>query len=97
MPSRYLRPADQPIQVRKKAADCERIIADTVTGLGRLDIFVNNDGAPPLGASLDFDDTIWLRAVEQNLLSVVRMSRAAVPHMRDTAADERFASERLAA
>ena len=43
---------------------------------------VNNDGAPPLGASLDFDDAAWLRAVEQNLLSVVRMSRAAVPHMR---------------
>jgi hypothetical protein len=39
MPSRYLRPADQPIQVRKKAADYERIIADTVIGLGRLDIF----------------------------------------------------------
>ena len=66
----------------RQAADCERIVAETIAGLGRLDILVNNDGAPPLGATLDFDDAAWLRAVEQNLLSVVRMSRAAVPHIR---------------
>jgi 3-oxoacyl-[acyl-carrier protein] reductase len=66
----------------RQAADCERIVAETVAGLGRLDILVNNDGAPPLGASLDFDDTAWQRALEQNLLSVVRMSRLAVPLMR---------------
>ena len=62
--------------------DSERIVADAVAGFGRLDILVNNDGAPPLGAALDFDDAAWLRAVAQNLLSVVRMSRAAVPHIR---------------
>jgi NAD(P)-dependent dehydrogenase (short-subunit alcohol dehydrogenase family) len=62
--------------------DCERIVADAVAGFGRLDILVNNDGAPPLGAALDFDDAAWLQAVAQNLLSVVRMSRAAVPHIR---------------
>jgi len=66
----------------RQAADCERIVAETVAGLGQLDILVNNDGAPPLGASLDFDDTAWQRALEQNLLSVVRMSRLAVPLMR---------------
>jgi 3-oxoacyl-[acyl-carrier protein] reductase len=66
----------------RQAIDCERIVAETVAGLGRLDILVNNDGAPPLGASLDFDDAAWQRALEQNLLSVVRMSRSAVPLMR---------------
>jgi 3-oxoacyl-[acyl-carrier protein] reductase len=62
--------------------DCERIVAEAVAGFGRLDILVNNDGAPPLGAALDFDDAAWLNAIAQNLLSVVRMSRAAVPHIR---------------
>jgi 3-oxoacyl-[acyl-carrier protein] reductase len=66
----------------RQAIDCERIVAETAAGLGRLDILVNNDGAPPLGASLDFDDSAWQRALEQNLLSVVRMSRLAVPLMR---------------
>jgi 3-oxoacyl-[acyl-carrier protein] reductase len=49
----------------REATDCERIIADTVAGLGRLDILVNNDGAPPLGASLDFDDAVWLRRLSR--------------------------------
>jgi 3-oxoacyl-[acyl-carrier protein] reductase len=66
----------------RKADDCTRIVAEAVAGFGRLDILVNNDGAPPLGPALDFDDAAWHRAVEQNLLSVVRMSRAAVPHIR---------------
>ena len=66
----------------RNPADCERIVTEAVAGFGRLDILVNNDGAPPLGAALDFDDSVWLKAIAQNLLSVVRMSRAAVPHIR---------------
>jgi 3-oxoacyl-[acyl-carrier protein] reductase len=66
----------------RKGDDCARIVAEAVARFGRLDILVNNDGAPPLGPALDFDDAAWHRAVEQNLLSVVRMSRAAVPHIR---------------
>jgi 3-oxoacyl-[acyl-carrier protein] reductase len=31
---------------------------------------------------LEFDDVAWQKAIQQNLMSVVRMSRAAVPHMR---------------
>jgi 3-oxoacyl-[acyl-carrier protein] reductase len=58
----------------RNPADCERIVTEAVAGFGRLDILVNNDGAPPLGAALDFDDSVWLKAIAQNLLSVVRMS-----------------------
>src|SRR6185369_12152018 len=42
----------------------------------------NNDGAPPLGLLADFDDAAWQRAIEQNLMSVVRLSRHALPHLR---------------
>jgi 3-oxoacyl-[acyl-carrier protein] reductase len=31
-------------------------------------VLVNNDGAPPLGALLDFDDAAWDKAVQQNLI-----------------------------
>src|SRR5258707_11528800 len=33
----------------RKADDCERIVASAVERFGRLDVLVNNDGAPPLG------------------------------------------------
>jgi 3-oxoacyl-[acyl-carrier protein] reductase len=66
----------------RRAEECAAIVAAAEEAFGRLDILVNNDGAPPLGAALDFDDAAWAKAVEQNLMSVVRMCRAAVPLMR---------------
>ncbi len=70
-----------PADIRK-AEDCERIVADAVAHFGRLDILVNNDGAPPLGRLDEFDDAAWSKAVDQNLMSVVRLTRRAIPHMR---------------
>jgi len=67
----------------RKADDCERIVASAVNRFGRLDILVNNDGAPPLGRLDEFDDAAWAKAVEQNLMSVVRLTRKAIPHMRE--------------
>ena len=62
----------------RRADDCTRIIGDAVSALGRLDILVNNDGAPPLGELESFDDMAWDKAVQQNLMSVVRLSRHAI-------------------
>ncbi|MBI3374362.1 MAG: SDR family oxidoreductase [Betaproteobacteria bacterium] len=70
-----------PADIRR-AEDCARIVATAAAEFGRLDILVNNDGAPPLGALLEFDDAAWDKAVQQNLMSVVRLCRDAVPHMR---------------
>ena len=66
----------------RRAEDCERIVATAHAELGRVDVLVNNDGAPPLGALADFDDAAWDKAVQQNLMSVVRLTRHAIPHMR---------------
>ncbi len=70
-----------PADIRK-AADCARIIEAAAAHFGRLNILVNNDGAPPLGLLMDFDDQAWDQAVQRNLMSVVRLSRAAVPHLK---------------
>lgn len=67
----------------RKADDCERIVASATERFGRLDILVNNDGAPPLGRLDEFDDAAWAKAVDRNLMSVVRLTRHAVPHLRD--------------
>ena len=66
----------------RKAEDCERVAASVLAEFGGIDVLVNNDGAPPLGPVLSFDDAAWARAVEQNLMYVVRMVRAVVPSMR---------------
>ena len=70
-----------PADIRK-AEDCTRIVDSAAAHFGRLDILVNNDGAPPLGLLMEFDDKAWDQAVQRNLMSVVRLSRAAVPHMK---------------
>lgn len=71
-----------PIQCDiRRAEDCERVVAETVRQFGALHALVNNDGAPPLGGLLDFDDAAWTKAIEQNFFSVVRLTRAAAPHM----------------
>jgi len=75
-----IRPVLVEADIRSKD-DCDKIIRGAKDNFGRLDILVNNDGAPPLGAALEFDDTAWHKAVEQNLMSVVRMCRGVVPLM----------------
>ncbi len=66
----------------RKAEDIRRVVDETVKAFGTLQIVVNNDGAPPVGRLAGFDDAAWQRAVEQNLMGVIRMVREATPHMR---------------
>jgi 3-oxoacyl-[acyl-carrier protein] reductase len=65
----------------RRAEDCTRVIDSVAGSLGGIDILVNNDGAPPLGEIATFDDAAWAKAVEQNLMYVVRMARGALPYL----------------
>lgn len=67
----------------RKSADCERIISEALGKFKQIDILVNNDGAPPLGELESFDDVAWQKAIEQNLMSVIRLCRGALPSMRE--------------
>ncbi|MDQ3385640.1 MAG: SDR family oxidoreductase, partial [Actinomycetota bacterium] len=49
---------------------------------GRLDIVVGNAGGPPPARALEVDDEAVLAAVNANLLSSVRLAKAALPHLR---------------
>jgi 3-oxoacyl-[acyl-carrier protein] reductase len=71
-----------PIQADcRLPADCKRVVDTVVKEWGGVDILVNNDGAPPLGNILTLDDTAWHKAIEQNLMYVVRMVRESAPFM----------------
>ena len=63
-----------------------RIVQTALDHFGKLDILVNNDGAPPLGPIDSFDDVAWQKAIEQNLFSVIRMVRSALPHLKASGA-----------
>jgi 3-oxoacyl-[acyl-carrier protein] reductase len=43
---------------------------------------VNNTGGPKSGPFLSFSDGDWYEAIDSVLMSVVRLARAVVPHMR---------------
>lgn len=70
-----------PSDVRS-SEDCAKVAEAALKAYGGIDILVNNDGAPPIGRIEDFDDIAWQKAVEQNLYSVIRMTRHCIPHMK---------------
>ena len=71
-----------PVQADcRRAEDCKRVVETAVAAWGGVDILLNNDGAPPLGDIMTLDDSAWQKAIEQNLMYVVRMVREAVPYM----------------
>jgi 3-oxoacyl-[acyl-carrier protein] reductase len=59
-----------------------QLVQAAVDRWGRIDVVVGNNGGPPSGRALEVDDEQFLAAVDGNMLSSVRLARAAVPHMR---------------
>ena len=66
--------------------DIKRAIAEAVQIFGGLDIVVNNAGGPPTGTFDTLDEDYWRHAIDQNLLSAVRVIREALPHLRRSGA-----------
>jgi NAD(P)-dependent dehydrogenase (short-subunit alcohol dehydrogenase family) len=57
-------------------------ISTVVERLGRLDILVNNAGVSAQGTVEDNLDEEWQHVLNVNVLGVVRVTRAALPHLR---------------
>jgi NADP-dependent 3-hydroxy acid dehydrogenase YdfG len=62
-------------------AEAERAVAATVKRFGRLDIVVNNAGVMLLGPVQDAPIQEWERMVAINVMGLLYVSRAALPHL----------------
>jgi 3-oxoacyl-[acyl-carrier protein] reductase len=58
------------------------LVEDTLARFGALHVVVGNAGGPPKATALEVDDETLRAAIEANLLSSIRLVRAAVPHLR---------------
>jgi 2-keto-3-deoxy-L-fuconate dehydrogenase len=63
-------------------ASVRAAVADAVAALGGLDIVVNNAGIGAQGTVEENDDAEWSRVFDVNVQGMVRVSRAALPHLR---------------
>jgi NAD(P)-dependent dehydrogenase (short-subunit alcohol dehydrogenase family) len=59
-------------------------IADAAEHLGGIDILVNNAGIGAVGTVADNPDDQWHRVFDVNVVGVVRVTRAALPHLRNS-------------
>jgi NAD(P)-dependent dehydrogenase (short-subunit alcohol dehydrogenase family) len=62
-------------------ADCAAAVASASTGLGRLDVVVNNAGITHRSAFAATDPAVLRRVVEVNLFGAVNVTRAALPYL----------------
>ena len=65
-----------------KEADCERLISETIATYGRIDILVNNAGTSATGEFESITDEGWQADFDLKLFAAIRLSRLAIPHMK---------------
>ncbi|HEY2432632.1 MAG TPA: SDR family oxidoreductase [Vicinamibacterales bacterium] len=66
----------------RQPADCERLVTETVSRFGGLDVLVNNAGVGRFSAVADMRLDDWQAVIETNLSGVFYCTRAALPEMR---------------
>ncbi|HEY7098109.1 MAG TPA: SDR family NAD(P)-dependent oxidoreductase [Terriglobales bacterium] len=82
--ARILESGGKTIFVRtdvRKAAECERAVAETVSSFGRVDILFNNAGIYYPQTTLECSEEEWDLQIDINLKGTFLMSKAALPGM----------------
>jgi 3-oxoacyl-[acyl-carrier protein] reductase len=69
-----------------------RAVADAIAALGGLDTLLVNMGGPPPGRFTELSDETWQKALDMTLWSALRLLRAALPALTESAAAGRAGS-----
>jgi NAD(P)-dependent dehydrogenase (short-subunit alcohol dehydrogenase family) len=64
-----------------KAADCERMVAETVKRFGKLDVMYNNAGISPMGLVHEMNEADWRKVIDICLTGVFFGTKYALPHL----------------
>jgi 2-keto-3-deoxy-L-fuconate dehydrogenase len=67
-------------------ASCRAAVQTVVDSFGGLDIVINNAGIGAQGTVADNPDDEWHRVFDINVVGMVRIMRAALPHLRTSSA-----------
>lgn len=65
------------------AGEAQRLAEEAVSRFGRVDVLVTNTGGPPAGRFEAHDAGVWRGAVAQLLESVLDLTRAVLPGMKE--------------
>lgn len=65
-------------------ASVDDAVAAAARHLGGIDVVVNNAGVGAAGSVADNDDDEWLRVLNINVVGMARVSRAALPYLRES-------------
>jgi NAD(P)-dependent dehydrogenase (short-subunit alcohol dehydrogenase family) len=82
-----LKPGDEFIGITADVTDdaSVRLAVDTAADrLGGIDIVVNNAGIGAIGTVADNSDDEWHRVYDVNVVGMVRVTRAALPYLRES-------------
>lgn len=74
------RPATQVCDVTSESA-VQQLLAASLRELGHVDVLINNAGLGGTASVVEMKDEDWHRVIDVTLTSVMRMSRAFLPHM----------------
>jgi len=64
-------------------AAIDGFVQEAADALGGIDIVINNAGASIFAPLFEIPDERWLQDIELKLMSYVRTTRAAIPHLRE--------------
>ena len=64
-------------------AQLDQLVQEGLGHFGRIDVLVTNTGGPPVGPFEAHSPQVWRDAIAQNLESVINLTRAVLPGMKE--------------